>query len=191
MNTVPGLGRNTFAVSAGPLPANPQRPEKLSRGPSRSRDAPRSRRGVYESTARRSRRAAGSQGKEGDRAVHRQPHGDIPVPLFIPDEGAWPGLTVYGKTVSSHCDAGSVTWAGRGCRQVQEETEAGVNLYQASGPQRGEGNCLIRAMADRLRSPGRRIGQRGDATRAPIQVPRPGWAAGRRPSAFPGLAGKR
>jgi len=57
MNTVPGLGRNTFVVYAGPLPANPQRPEKLSRDLSRSQEAPRSRRGVYESTAQRSRRA--------------------------------------------------------------------------------------------------------------------------------------
>jgi hypothetical protein len=93
MNTVPGLGRNTIAVCAGPLPANPQRPEKLSRDPSRSQDAPRSRRGVYESAARRSSRAGGSQGREADRAVHREPHGDIPVPLFTPDEGAWPRLT--------------------------------------------------------------------------------------------------
>jgi hypothetical protein len=35
----------------------------------------------------------------------------------------------------------------------------------------------------RLEEPGRRSGPRGDATRAPSQAPRPGWAAGRRPSA--------
>ena len=70
MNTVPGLGRGTFAVYAGPLPANPQRPEKLSRDPSRSQEAPRSRRGVYESTARRSRRAKDNQGREIDREVN-------------------------------------------------------------------------------------------------------------------------
>ena len=93
MNTVPGLGRDTFAVYAGPLPANPQRPEKPSRDPSRSQEAPRSRRGVYVSTAQRSRRAEGIRGREVDRAVHREAHADIPVPLFIPDKGAWPRLT--------------------------------------------------------------------------------------------------
>src|SRR5271157_4103677 len=92
MNTVPGLGRGTFTVYAGPPPANPQRPEKLSRNPSRSQAAPRSRRGVYESTARRSRRAGGSQRRDAGRAVHREAHADIPVSLFIPDEGAWPRL---------------------------------------------------------------------------------------------------
>src|SRR5271157_4986915 len=92
MNTVPGLGRGTFTVYAGPLPANPQRPEKLSRDPSRSQAAPRSRRRVYVSTARRSRRAEGSQESVADRAVHQEAHADIPVPLFIPDEGAWPRI---------------------------------------------------------------------------------------------------
>jgi hypothetical protein len=44
-------------------------------------------------------------------------------------------------------------------------------------------NCLVVVLQSKLEEPGRRIGQRGDATRAPSQGPRPGWAAGRRPSA--------
>jgi hypothetical protein len=44
-------------------------------------------------------------------------------------------------------------------------------------------HCPVAVVPDTLQEPGRRIGQRGDATRAPTQVPRPGWAAGRRPSA--------
>jgi hypothetical protein len=42
-------------------------------------------------------------------------------------------------------------------------------------------NCRVAALWSKLEEPGRRIGQRGDATRAPTQVPRPGWAARRRP----------
>ena len=110
----------------------------------------------------------------------------------IPAVALWPRHGRQSRqTVSMHRDVGSVTWAGRGCQQVQEETEAGDDLCQASGPERGEGNCPIRVLPATLRSPGRRIGQRGDATRAPSEGPRPGWAAGCRPSAFPGLAGKR
>src|SRR5208337_1270196 len=112
--------------------------------------------------------------------------GAIPAVALWPRHGRQPR-----KTVSSHRDVASVTWAGRGCQQVQAETEVGDDLCRASGPERGEGNCPIRVLPATLRSPGRRIGQRGDATRAPSQGPRPGWAAGRRPSAFPGLAGKR
>jgi hypothetical protein len=44
-------------------------------------------------------------------------------------------------------------------------------------------SCLMAVLPSKLEEPGRRIGQRGDATRAPTQVPRPGRAAGRRPSA--------
>src|SRR3954453_18500776 len=44
-------------------------------------------------------------------------------------------------------------------------------------------HCPVAVVPDTLQEPGRRIGQRGDATRAPTQVPRPGWAAGCRPSA--------
>jgi len=44
-------------------------------------------------------------------------------------------------------------------------------------------NCRVAVLRSKLEEPGRRIGQRGDATRAPTQGPRPGWAAGRRPSA--------
>ena len=44
-------------------------------------------------------------------------------------------------------------------------------------------NCRAAAPWSKLEEPGRRIGQRGDATRAPTQVPRPGWAARCRPSA--------
>jgi len=44
-------------------------------------------------------------------------------------------------------------------------------------------NCQVAVVPNTLEELGRRIGQRGDATRAPTQVPRPGRAAGRRPSA--------
>ena len=41
----------------------------------------------------------------------------------------------------------------------------------------------VAVVPNTLEEPGRRIGQRGDATRAPSQGPRPEWAAGGRPSA--------
>jgi hypothetical protein len=44
-------------------------------------------------------------------------------------------------------------------------------------------NCRVGVLRSKLEEPGRRIGKRGDASRAPTQGPRPGWAAGRRPSA--------
>ena len=44
-------------------------------------------------------------------------------------------------------------------------------------------HCLVAVAPDTLQGPGRRIGQRGDATRAPTQGPRPGRAARCRPSA--------
>src|SRR5271166_2118915 len=121
MNTVPGLGRGTFAVCAGPLPANPQRPEKLSRDPSRPQEAPRSRRGVYESTARRSRRAGSSQESDADWAVHREAHADIPVPLFIQDKGVgneWHSVFHHAACNKRLCASrrGSIwrAWSGMG-----------------------------------------------------------------------------
>ena len=44
-------------------------------------------------------------------------------------------------------------------------------------------HCPVAVVPDTLQGPGRRIGRRGDATRAPTQGPRPGRAAGCRPSA--------
>jgi hypothetical protein len=44
-------------------------------------------------------------------------------------------------------------------------------------------HCLVAVIPDTLEGPGRRIGQRGDATRAPTRGPRPGRAARCRPSA--------
>ena len=44
-------------------------------------------------------------------------------------------------------------------------------------------HCPVAVVPDTLQEPGRRIGQRGDATRAPTQGPRPGRAARCRPSA--------
>src|SRR5262245_28598132 len=51
------------------------------------------------------------------------------------------------------------------------------------GLRRGDptGNCRMAVVRRLLEEPGRRRGPRGDATRAPSQAPRPGWAAGRRP----------
>src|SRR3954453_753730 len=45
------------------------------------------------------------------------------------------------------------------------------------------GHCPVAVVPDTLQGPGRRVGQRGDATRAPTQGPRPGRAARCRPSA--------
>jgi hypothetical protein len=53
-------------------------------------------------------------------------------------------------------------------------------VLRAGDPAR---NCQVAAVPNTLEEPGRRIGQRGDATRAPTQVPRPARAAGCRPSA--------
>ena len=44
-------------------------------------------------------------------------------------------------------------------------------------------HCPVAVVPDTLQEPGRRIGQRGDATRAPTRGPRPGRAARCRPSA--------
>lgn len=44
-------------------------------------------------------------------------------------------------------------------------------------------HCPVAVVPDTLEGPGRRIGQRGDATRAPTRGPRPGRAARCRPSA--------
>ncbi len=52
----------------------------------------------------------------------------------IPAVALWPRHDRQSrKTVSLHRDVGSVTWAGNGCQQVQEETEACDDLCQASG----------------------------------------------------------
>src|SRR5271157_4712081 len=48
----------------------------------------------------------------------------------------------------------------------------------------GEGNCPATVLRGTLRRLGRRIGQRGDATRAPTQGPRPERAARCRPTAY-------
>ena len=45
-------------------------------------------------------------------------------------------------------------------------------------------HCPVAVVPDTLQEPGRRIGQRGDATRAPTQGPRPGRAARCRPTAY-------
>jgi hypothetical protein len=73
--------------------------------------------------------------------------------------------------------------AGRGGCLGRKEARTGDGRHAAAGQGQGESLCLTEATCDTLRPPGRRIGQRGDATRAPTQGPRPGWAAGRRPSA--------
>ena len=73
--------------------------------------------------------------------------------------------------------------AGRGGCLGGKEARTGDGRHAAAGQGQGESLCLAEATCDTLRPPGRRIGQRGDATRAPTQGPRPGWAAGRRPSA--------
>ena len=53
-------------------------------------------------------------------------------------------------------------------------------VLRAGDPAR---NCRVAVVPNTLEEPGRRIGQRGDATRAPTQGPRPGRAARCRPSA--------
>ena len=64
----------------------------------------------------------------------------------------------------------------------------GRSRFQRDCPSHGRGpgpagGCPPGLARSTLHEPGRRIGQRGDATRAPTRVPRPGWAAGCRPSA--------
>jgi hypothetical protein len=52
-------------------------------------------------------------------------------------------------------------------------------------------HCPVAVVSDTLQEPGRRIGQRGDATRAPTQGPRPGVGGTMPPLGFPGLAPMR
>ena len=135
-----------------------------------------------------------------DRVRHCRLEGLTPEQTAPPLVAAcpWSG-SILRSTICWRKTVADLTWhspeqrlASSGARMgSQEETEAGAELCQWSGPDRGEGNCPTRVLPATLRSPGRRIGQRGDATRAPTQAPRPGWAAGRHPSAFPGLAYKR
>src|SRR5512135_1062798 len=65
------------------------------------------------------------------------------------------------------------------CGRVPAQGEARIEALFDRG-----GICGDAALKGTLRGPGRRIGQRGDATRAPTQGPRPGRAAGGRPSAI-------
>jgi hypothetical protein len=81
------------------------------------------------------------------------------------------------------CHAGRQ--AGRSCRGHlgRAEREAGDGRRPAASQGRGERNCPATVERGTLRRPGRRIGQRGDATRAPTQGPRPERAARCRPTA--------
>src|SRR5208337_5131873 len=72
----------------------------------------------------------------------------------------------------------------RGGHLGRAEREAGDGQRQAASQDQGEGNCPATVLRGTLRRPGRRIGQRGDATRAPTQGPRPERAARSRPTAY-------
>ena len=108
-----------------------------------------------------------------------------------------PLLPKHGRGTSVRSVLARVADPRRGTQPVEaatwaaEEARMGDGQHAAEGQGQGESLCLAEARCDTLRRPGRRIGQRGDATRAPTQVPRPEWAAGCRPSPSPGLAIKR
>ena len=75
-------------------------------------------------------------------------------------------------------------WAERKRRLA--EAEARRRAARAAGDRECAAaavNCPRAVARSRLERLGRRIGQRGDAIRAPTQGPRPGWAARCRPSA--------
>jgi hypothetical protein len=67
--------------------------------------------------------------------------------------------------------------------RAETRTHGGIlpsSILLEGGP---DANGRLTPLRGILNPPGRRIGQRGDATRAPTQGPRPGWAARCRPSA--------
>ena len=105
------------------------------------------------------------------------------------------GRSAVGRRVRDLLQHGAVTQrdrlchagrqAGRSCRGHlgRAEREAGDGRRPAASQGRGERNCPATVERGTLRRPGRRIGQRGDATRAPTQGPRPDRAARCRPTA--------
>jgi hypothetical protein len=121
----------------------------------------------------------------------------------------WQGLPTLppGRPKVSNPQAHQETFGGRSisgreglwCRRWQDRSVASVvgdphaedppsiyytvmcSCYESSSSAAGHGQPAIPSVI--LETPGRRIGQRGDATRAPAQAPRPGWAARCRPSA--------
>jgi hypothetical protein len=71
-------------------------------------------------------------------------------------------------------------WSERKRKLAAAEARRRARAKRGSAPAM---NCLRAEVRSRLEGPGRRIGQRGDATQAPTQGPRPGRVAGCRPSA--------
>jgi hypothetical protein len=78
----------------------------------------------------------------------------------------------------------SLQSADDGVHLGRAEREAGDGQRQAASQDQGEGICPATVLRGTLRRPERRIGQRGDATRAPTQGPRPERAARCRPTAY-------
>ncbi len=106
----------------------------------------------------------------------------------------WSG-SILRSTICWRKTVADLTWhspeqrlASSGARMgSQEETEAGAELCQWSGPDRGEGNCPTRVLPATLRSPGRRIGQRGDATRSANPGAKTGMGGRTPPLGIPGI----
>ncbi len=97
----------------------------------------------------------GQQHEDMKMTIRRTPHhGANPPGDRDPWTGSWPRHAIPGESLGP--------------------------AWRAGDPAR---DCRVAVVPNTLEEPGRRIGQRGDATRAPTQGPRPGWAAGSRPSA--------
>ena len=98
-------------------------------------------------------------------------------------------FVTYYNTVRLHSAIGYVTPAEKlaGCAEAiwaARREKLATATPQAASQDQGEGICPATVLRGTLRRPGRRIGQRGDATRGPTQGPRPERAARCRPTAY-------
>ena len=104
-------------------------------------------------------------------------------------------FVTYYNTVRLHSAIAYVTpaekLAGRAEAIWAARREAGDGQRQAASQDQGEGNCPATVLRGTLRRPGRRIGQRGDATRAPDSGAKTGEGGTMPPHGLPGLAQKR